>query len=86
MTTTCSPLHATAQRTARVARSYWRCSECGANHALDVARCICCSAPEQGKSAPRRALRARHWFALVGTWAAATLLWAVASGLFARGG
>ncbi|MGV3568991.1 MAG: hypothetical protein ACO1PB_00235 [Ramlibacter sp.] len=86
MTTTCSPLHATPQRTARVARSYWRCSECGANHALDVAQCVYCGGPDQRKSAPRRTLRARHWLALVATWAAATALWAAASGLFARGG
>ncbi|HEY8359208.1 MAG TPA: hypothetical protein VIL30_17300 [Ramlibacter sp.] len=68
------------QRTARVARSYWRCSECGANHALDVQACPACTGPDRQDNAPRRELGLRHWAALVLTWAAATVLWAVASG------
>lgn len=85
MTTTCSPMHPAAQRTARVARSYWRCSDCGANHELDVPECIDCSTAEERALAPRRTVRARHWFVLVATWAAATATWAVASGFFTRG-
>jgi hypothetical protein len=84
--TTCSQLHETPHRTARVARSYWRCSKCGSNHALDVPQCTDCGGPDTpNDNTPSRSfgLGLRHWLALLATWAAATALWAVASGLLA---
>jgi hypothetical protein len=83
--TTCSQLHQTPHRTARVARSYWRCSKCGANHALDVLQCTECGGSDAPDDlSPPRSLAPglRHWLTLVATWAAATALWAVASALF----
>lgn len=78
-------MHDLPQRTARVARSYWRCAECGANHALDVTQCPACAGrATQRHTPPRRGLGLRHWMTLVATWAAATVLWAAASGLLAR--
>lgn len=81
--TTCSHIHEPPLRTARVARSYWRCTQCGANHGLDVHRCTQCSGAEDAQGQPPLRLGVRHWVALVGTWAAATVLWAAVSGLFA---
>ncbi|MDB5752095.1 MAG: hypothetical protein JWP65_2516 [Ramlibacter sp.] len=81
--TACSQLHETPRRMARVARSYWRCGKCGANHALDVPQCTECGGSDAPHAPPRSlAPGPRHWLTLIATWAAATALWAIASALF----
>lgn len=75
---------ASSCRTGRVARSYWRCLECGASYGLEVADCLVCSGQGEQQARSRRPVRRLgHWLTLLVVWAAATVLWAAASGLFA---